>query len=134
MTLSLNDLNARQPMLARAMRAKDRLAQLSRSETFRQKYLAGDPDAVAQYNNLVAAHAEGASLAREVYYGGPTEVDMGAFTAQQERVAALTEDPDFVQRYLAGDAAARAEWDAASTEGAAQVLGGDADAGEGGAA
>ena len=59
---------------------------------------------------------------------------MGAFTAQQERVAALTEDPDFVQRYLAGDAAARAEWDAASTEGAAQAFGGDADAGEGGAA
>jgi hypothetical protein len=122
-------------MLARAMRAKDRLAQLSKSETFRQKYLAGDPETIAQYNNLVAAHADGASLAREVYYGGPAEVDMGAFTAQQERVAALTQDPDFVQRYLAGDAAARAEWDAASTEGAATALGGDpADAGGEGSA
>jgi hypothetical protein len=135
MTLSLNELNARQPMLARAMRAKDRLAQLSQSEAFRQKYLAGDPETVAQYNNLVAAHAEGASLAREVYYGGPTEVDMDAFTAQQERVAALTENPDFVQRYLAGDAAARAEWDAVSTDGAAEALGVDAGAAtDGGAA
>jgi hypothetical protein len=122
MSISLSALNARQPMLARAMRAKDRLAQLSKSETFRQKYLAGDPDAVAQYNNLVAAHAEGASLAREVYYGGPSEVDMGAFTVQQEKVAALTGDPDFVQRYLAGDAEARAAWDAVSTEGAAAAL------------
>jgi len=135
MTLSINDLNARQPMLARAMRAKERLAQLSKSETFRQKYLAGDPDVVAQYNNLVAAHAEGASLARDVYYGGPTEVDIGAFTAQQERVAALTQDPEFVQRYLAGDAAARAAWDAVSTEGAAEALGVDAGAAtDGGAA
>jgi len=133
MSVSLSALNASQPMLARAMRAKDRLAQLSGSEAFRQKYLAGDPDAVAQYNNLVTAHAEGASLARDVYYGGPTEVDMGAFMAQQERVATLTQDPDFVQRYLAGDADARAAWDAASTEGAAAALGGDAGATDGAA-
>src|SRR5581483_7498072 len=133
MSISLTELNRRQPMLAKAMRAKDRLAQLSQSETFRQKYLAGEPEAVAQYNNLVAAHAEGASLARDVYYGGPTQVDIGAFSAQQERVAALTQDPDFVQRYLAGDAAARAEWDAASTEGAAVALGGEGSASEGAA-
>jgi hypothetical protein len=132
MSVSLAELNRRQPMLAKAMRAKDRLAQLSSSETFRQKYLAGDPDAVAQYNNLVAAHAEGASLAREVYYGGPSEVDLGAFMAQQERVASLTRDPDFVQRYLAGDADARATWDAASTEGAAAALAAEAGATEGG--
>ena len=47
MSVSLAELNRRQPMLAKAMRAKDRLVQLSSSETFRQKYLAGDPDAVA---------------------------------------------------------------------------------------
>ena len=83
----------------------------------------------------VDAHAEGASLARDVYYGGPTAVDIGAFTAQQERVAALTQDPDFVQRYLAGDDTARAAWDSASTAGAAQALGVDADAAtDGGAA
>jgi len=133
MSISFAELNRRQPMLAKAMRAKDRLAQLSASEAFRQKYLAGDPDAVAQYNNLVAAHAEGASLAREVYYGGPSEVDMGVFMAQQQSVSALTKDPDFVQRYLAGDAAARAEWDAVSTEGAAAALGVDAETTEGSA-
>jgi hypothetical protein len=126
MSVSLAELNKRQPMLARAMRAKDRLAQLSKSDTFRQKYLAGDPEAVAQYNNLVTAHAEGASMARDVYYGGSTEVDMGAFMAQQERVATLTQDPDFVQRYLAGDPQARAAWNNASTEGAAEALGVDA--------
>ena len=125
MSVSLAELNRRQPMLARAMRAKDRLAQLSASESFRQKYLAGDPDAVAQYNNLVTAHAEGASVAHAVYYGGPTELDLVTFMAQQERMAALTQDPDFIQRYLAGDGAARAEWDAASTDGAAAALGGE---------
>jgi hypothetical protein len=131
MSISRDALDARQPMLARAMRAKDRLAQLSRSDSFRQKYLAGDPETVALYNNLVDAHAEGASLAREVYYGGPTEVNVADFTAQQERVAALAKDPDFVQRYLAGDAEARAQWDSASTEGAASVLGVDAAEGAG---
>ena len=123
MTISRNDMEARAPMMRRALEARDRLAALSRSESWRTKYLAGDPEAVAQYDALVAQHAAGVSFARDIAYGEAAQVDRGEYIDHLGQVHALTHDPDFVRRYLAGDAAAKAQWDTVSTEGAASVTG-----------
>jgi hypothetical protein len=123
MTISRDDMEARAPMMRQALAARDRLASLSRSESWRTKYLGGDPEAVAQYDALVAQHATGVSFARDIVYGEAAAVDAGGYVAHLGAVHALTHDPDFVQRYLAGDAAAKAQWDQVSTEGAAAVTG-----------
>jgi hypothetical protein len=135
MTISMQELERRRPVLERALDARDKLSRLRQSESWRQRYFSGDPDAIAEYDRLVAAHADGTAIAREVKFGstdpGSSEarLDADALLKHQERISGMTADSDFVQRYAEGDVAALRAFNQASVGGAEHLTGASADKG-----
>ena len=135
MTISMPELERRRPVLERALGARERLAQLRNSVSWRQRYFSGDPAAIAEYDRLVGAHAAGTAIAQAVKFGagdpatgGGARIDADALLEHGARVAALAADPDFVRRYGAGDAAAVRAFNQVSTGGAealANEIGGE---------
>jgi hypothetical protein len=129
MSISMKDLERRRPVLERALDARARLQQLRNSESWRQRYFSGDPDAIAEYDRLVSAHAAGTAVAREVKFGAEdpgspaAQVDAEARLKHAERIGALAADPDFLQRYAQGDVAALRSFNQASTQGAEVLTG-----------
>jgi hypothetical protein len=129
MTISMQELERRRPVLERALDARARLAALRGSEAWRQRYFSGDPEAVAEYDRLVSAHAAGTEIARAVKFGDQdpghpeARLDADAYLQHQERIGGLAADADFVKRYAEGDAAALRSFNQASTGGAEALTG-----------
>jgi hypothetical protein len=102
------------PEIERGYQATLALNRLTTDEGFRQRYLKGDAAAVELFNRLTELKAAGTQ---------PYHEAVGAMQAAQAPATGaaalnLINDADFVARYMAGDAAARAEWDAASVDNA----------------
>src|SRR5690242_6340246 len=100
MTISMQELERRRPVLERALDARERLSRLRQSDSWRQRYFSGDPDAIAEYDRLVAAHAAGTAIARAVKFGATdpgsieARLDADALLKHQERIGGMTADPD----------------------------------------
>lgn len=129
MGISMQELERKRPVLERALQARARLQQLRGSEAWRQRYFSGDPDAIAEYDRLVADHAAGSAIARDVKFGAQdpgnpaAKIDPEAHLKHQARIAGFTGDADFLKRYAAGDTAALRSFEQASTGGAAALTG-----------
>jgi hypothetical protein len=101
--------------IERGYRATLMLNRLAGDERFRQRYLSGDAEAVELFNNLTALKAAGT----QPYHDAVGTMQAAAIPGASAAAMALVNDADFVARYMAGDSAARAQWDAASVDNAA---------------
>ena len=109
--------------IERGYQATLALKRLAADDGFRQRYMKGDAAAVELYDRLSALKAAGT----QPYHDAVGAMQMAETPATTAAAQTLINDPDFVARYMAGDAAARADWDAASVDNAAV-----ADAADGG--
>jgi len=100
------------PLIERGYHATLKLNRLAGDEGFRQRYLKGDADAVALYNHLSALKAAGT----QPYHDAVGTMQAAATPGNSAAALALINDAGFVSRYMAGDTAARAAWDAASVD------------------
>ena len=98
------------PLIERGYHATLKLNQLTGDEGFRQRYLKGDAEAVALFNHLTALKAAGT----QPYHDAVGTMQAPVAPGNTAAALALINDADFVARYMAGDSAARAQWDAAS--------------------
>ncbi|WP_395017761.1 hypothetical protein [Dongia sp.] len=98
------------PQIERGYRATLALNRLAGDEGFRQRYLKGDAEAVALYNQLSALKAAGT----QPYHDAVGTMQAAETPGTSAAALALINDADFVARYTAGDSAARAQWEAAS--------------------
>ncbi len=98
------------PLIERGYHATLKLNQLTGDEGFRQRYLKGDAEAVALFNRLTELKAAGT----QPYHDAVGAMQAASAPGNSAAALALINDADFVARYMAGDSAARAQWDAAS--------------------
>lgn len=98
------------PAIERGYQATLTLKRLVADDGFRQRYLKGDAAAVELYNRLSELRAVGT----QPYHDAVGAMQEAATPATSAAALTLINDADFVARYMAGDTAARAEWDAAS--------------------
>ena len=98
------------PLIERGYRATVTLNRLAGDEGFRQRYLKGDAEAVELFNRLTEFKAAGT----QPYHDAVGTMQPAATPANSAAALSLINDADFVTRYMAGDSAARAQWDAAS--------------------
>jgi len=98
------------PLIERGYQATVTLNRLTKDEGFRRRYLKGDAEAVELFNRLSELKAAGT----QPYHDAVGAMQAAETPAAGAAVLALINDADFVARYMAGDVAARAEWDAAS--------------------
>jgi hypothetical protein len=100
------------PLIERGYQATLTLNRLAGDEGFRQRYLKGDAAAVELFNRLTEMKAAGT----QPYHDAVGAMNEQATPNSSAAAVTLINDSDFVARYMAGDAAARAEWDAASVD------------------
>jgi hypothetical protein len=101
--------------IERGYQATITLQRLSGDAGFRQRYLNGDAAAVEVFNRLSMLKAAGT----QPYHDAVGTMQAPAAPGNSAAALALINDADFVTRYMAGDTAARAQWDAASVDNAA---------------
>jgi hypothetical protein len=102
------------PLIERGYQATLTLHRLTGDEGFRQRYLKGDAEAVALFNRLTEFKAAGT----QPYHDAVGTMQAAATPGSSAAALALINDADFVARYMAGDNAARAQWDATSVDNA----------------
>jgi hypothetical protein len=100
--------------IERGYKATLALRRLAADEGFRERYLKGDAAAVELYNRLSALKAAGT----QPYHDAIGAQKAAEHSGNSNAALALINDADFVARYMAGDSAARAQWDAASVDNA----------------
>jgi len=100
------------PLIERGYQATLQLNRLAADQGFRERYLKGDAAAVEIYNRLSELKAAGT----QPYHDAVGTRQPAANPGNSAAALALINDADFVTRYMAGDNAARAEWDAASVD------------------
>ena len=97
------------PLIERGYHATLKLNRLAADQGFRERYLKGDAEAVALFNRLTELKAAGT----QPYHDAVGTMQPAAAPASSAATLALINDGAFVARYMAGDSAARVQWDAA---------------------
>lgn len=120
----VESLNVR---VQRSNNAAARLRQLAASPDFVAKYQRNDPDSVDAYNLLIKAKVDGMDALQSLQ-SPDVNTTASAKQAHEQAVASMVNDPEFVNRYMRGDAKAVAQWREVSVDGTAAMLGIDPNA------
>ena len=106
----------------RGVKAKDRLAQLVKSEDFQRKFKAKDPDAINTFRQLQNVLAAG-EWAVDQHLAPDVNEAASRAVAIRESVQALAQDPEFMKRYNRGDHDAVKQYRDLTVNGLADALG-----------